>query len=150
MNALKYLIPLWVAIVVYAGLSLFSGAMGFSAYTELQTERDKQLANLETLKQLNQKLEGDVKALLSDSDTIAVYARELGYGSEDERFVRLVGLGQNRRRYQSAGQTVDAEEPGFVSGETIRLIALGSGLGTLGLVLMIQLLRFRREPGKTV
>lgn len=83
MPVFKYLISLWVTIIVYSLLSLFAGARGISAYNQLKKEQDKQKTNLEYLKNINQKLEGKKDALLYDSDTITAYARELGYGAKD-------------------------------------------------------------------
>jgi cell division protein FtsB len=145
MSLLKYLIPLWIATAVYSLLSVFSGTMGISAYDQLITERDREAANLETLRHINRKLEGTLDALLYDSDTLAVYARELGYGSKDERFVRIVGLGIPAPRIVP-GHTLSAVKPPAVSNRTIRIISLASGF--ILLLCMILYDCFRRGPKK--
>jgi cell division protein FtsB len=146
MRVLKYLIALWVAIGVYATFSLLSGAVGISAYDDLRQERDRQLENLESLRQMNLALEGDKDALLYDSDTIITHARELGYGKADERFIRIVGLSGVRKQRFSAGRVVTAQKPEFVPDSAIRLIALSAGLAVLGFLFFVEAMVGRR-PG---
>jgi cell division protein FtsB len=144
MNAVKYLVPIWLSIVIYSALSLFSGATGFSAYDQLLQERDRQKRNLEVLQELNRKLKGDADALLYDSDTIAAYARELGYGTAEERFVRIVGLSSRRKQNHDPGQIISAAKPQFMAESDIRFIAFACGLSLFSCILAVDLLRTRR------
>lgn len=66
--------------------------MGFSAYRQLEAERERQWENMKALGAINEKLENTKNSLLYDRDTITVYARQLGYSKENERLVRIVGL----------------------------------------------------------
>lgn len=141
MRLLKYLFPLWAAILVYSLLSFLYGPAGFSAYEGLEAERDKQLANLEALKNISRELEGDRDALLYDGDSIAVHARELGYGTDDERFVRIVGLSKAVRRQYWAGDAVGAQAPPSMDEKTIRMVSLIVGGVILGFILFVQVLR---------
>ncbi|MDR2742635.1 MAG: septum formation initiator family protein [Treponema sp.] len=144
MKAIKYLIPIWISIVVYSFLSLFSGAAGFSAYNQLLRERDKQKRNMEVLQELNRKLKGDADALIYDSDIIAAYARELGYGKSGEHFVRIVGLPGWRKQNNDPGRIVNAVKPEFLAEPDIRFISLTCGLSILGCMLAFDLLSTRR------
>ncbi|MDR1352256.1 MAG: septum formation initiator family protein [Treponema sp.] len=141
MRLLKYLFPLWAAILVYSLLSFLYGPAGFSAYEGLKAERDKQMANLESLKNITRELEGDRDALLYDRDSIAVQARELGYGTDDERFVRIVGLSKNMRRQYWAGDAMEARPPEAMDEKTIRTVSLITGAVILGFILFVQVLR---------
>jgi cell division protein FtsB len=141
MRSLKYLISLWVALAVYSLLSIFLGPSGLSAYDQLSLERERQRTNMENLQLINRELEGAKDALLYDSDTIAVYARELGYGTENERFVRIVGLGSSKTQQISAGQTALARQPGYMTDQNIHLIALAVGGVTLLCLWIFDLLR---------
>ncbi|MDR1948893.1 MAG: septum formation initiator family protein [Spirochaetaceae bacterium] len=136
MKALKYLISLWVGVLVYSFFSLTAGAMGFSAYDQLRKERNKQQVNLDVLQGINRELEGGKDALLYDSNLIAAHARELGYGREDERFIRIVGLSGAKKQLFTPGQIIFAAKPEYMAEKTICLIALAAGFGTL-LVLFI-------------
>jgi cell division protein FtsB len=128
MRALKYLLALWVSVVVYSGLSLYGGAKGISAYNGLLEEQEKQQANMVTLERINTELENTRNALLYDRDTIRVYARDLGFGEKDEKFVRIVGLGLSRKSQVSPGEIVIAEKPRSMGNKTIRFISIFSAL----------------------
>jgi cell division protein FtsB len=146
MRVIKYLLALWSAIAVYAVVSILAGTMGFSAYNQLETEREKQQSNMETLGLINGELENSKNALLYDRDTIAVHARELGFGEQDEKFVRIVGLGSSRRQRISPGQVVGAVKPIAISDRIIRLISLCAGLVVLVGFLVSDLLTAWAEP----
>jgi cell division protein FtsB len=146
MRALKYIISLWTAAAVYSVFSLFFGTMGFSAQRQLGMERDRQRTNLEELRRINQDLEGAMDALRYDSDTIAVYARELGYGSEQEHFIRIVGLSGAKKQRITAGQMIIPRMPDTVPHNTIRIISLSAGLAVLICLGISELLKSRRFP----
>ncbi|GHV61048.1 hypothetical protein AGMMS49587_04160 [Spirochaetia bacterium] len=145
MRMIKYLIALWTAVAVYAAVSVFAGAVGLSAYEDLKTEREKQLANMETLGLINEELENSKNALLYDRDTITVYARDLGFGERDEKFVRIVGLGGSQRRHTAPGQIVTAVKPVAMSDRLISIIAICAGLAVLVALLISDMLNFRYE-----
>jgi hypothetical protein len=108
-------------------------------------ERDEQKQNLVFLQELNRELEGEAEALLYDSDTITAYARELGYGRTEERFVRIVGLSGKRNQRHDPGQIIKAEKPDFMTEADIRFISLACGLSILGCILAVELMRTRRS-----
>jgi cell division protein FtsB len=141
MPLLRYLFPIWVTILVYSFLAFSHGASGLSAYDGLRAERDKQLANLEALIMTNRELEGNRDALLYDADTIAVHARELGYGTINERFVRIVGLSKSMRRQYQAGDVAGVQTPAAMEEKTIRMISLIAGGVVLGFILFVQVLK---------
>jgi cell division protein FtsB len=146
MKALKYLISLWTAVLVYSVFSLIAGAMGFSAYDQLREERRKQQVNLDNLERIHRELEGSRDALLYDSDLIAAHARELGYGREQERFIRIVGLPGTKKQQLSPGQIIFAARPEYMAEETIRLVSIATGIGML-LILCITELILKRPIG---
>ena len=124
MKALKYFLALWAAIAVYSLSAFFFGAMGLSAYRQLENEQNKQEANIESLAQANRDLGDTVNSLLYDKDTLAVYARQQGYAEREERFIRIVGLGGNQNFRDSAGEIAVAAEPQYVPDRTLRIIAV--------------------------
>jgi cell division protein FtsB len=141
MRALKYLIALWTAIVVYCVFSLLNGAMGISAYTQLLSEREKQWDNMKSLRILNEELENTKNSLLYDRDTITVYARQLGYGREEERFIRIVGLGGIKNPHAEAGQVFQAGAPDFLPDRIVKIIALFAGVTVFILFFVFELIR---------
>jgi cell division protein FtsB len=142
----KYLLPLWVSAAVYAGMSLFAGGQGFLAYDELLAEQKKQEENMETLRRINTELENGKNALLYDHDTIRLYARDLGLGERDEKFARIVGLGQAKKAPPSPGDVVTAEEPRSMSNNTIRIVSLFAALAFFTALLIQDALDMNLGP----
>ncbi|MDR2444551.1 MAG: septum formation initiator family protein [Spirochaetaceae bacterium] len=124
MQILKYFAALWFALMFYAASSLFTGAAGFSAYNQLNTEKEKQLANLRRLQAANEDIRGKKEALIYDNDTISVYARELGYGSGKERFIRIAGLNGKQQNRISAGELFLPVMPDYIDDKTLRIVSL--------------------------
>ncbi len=143
MNVFKCFTAVWVSIIIYSLLSAFFGAASFSAYEVISSERDRLAKNMDDLRAINRDLEGSLTALQYDSDTIAVYARELGYGTRDERFVRIVGLPVTSKKRVTAGQQVLPLIPEPVSDKNIHIISLFAGVFTLVLFFAADLRKKR-------
>ena len=123
MNVLKYLFALWVGVLAYTSLCIIFGATGISAYRQLSQERNKHVENIENIKNINRELEDTLNSLLYDVDTMAVLAREQGYASPSERFIRIVGLGVNQKIRTFAGEPIFTVDPQYVPDKTFRIIA---------------------------
>jgi cell division protein FtsB len=145
MRALKYLIALWTALAVYGLFSALAGARGLSAYQQLVADREKQWANMENLRLINGELENTKNSLLYDRDTIAVYARDLGYGKKDEHFIRIVGLGGMKNPHTSAGQILRSGMPDFISDRTLKITALCAGLAVFILLLIFDIVHPKQD-----
>ena len=143
MKALKYLLPLWAAIAVYSVLSLFYGANGFYAYDQLLAGRDVQWANMNKLGAINSELENARNDLLYDRDAVGAYAQSLGFGRDDEKFVRIVGLGGIKNPYTDTGDIITTQVPGFIPDKTIKLCSLFTGISIVAVMLVFG--RFRRR-----
>ena len=138
MRILKYLIGIWTAVAVYVLFSFFSGPKGLSSYKELLSEREMQWSNVEELRKINEEL-GKVKNnLLYDYDTILVHARQLSYGQEDERFIRIVGLGNYKYTAAVTGKVYFTSKPGFMADRTIKIVSLCAGLLVFAFMFMME------------
>jgi len=142
MKLRKYLFIPWVMLAVYTILSVYNGTAGIVSYRALLAEREKIRENLEKLQLVNQELEGTLTALHSDTETIRVKARELGYGEQNERFVRIVGLPGGRPNNLRPGMIRTAILPAPVSVGAHRVITLCAGLLLFGLFLAADLCLF--------
>jgi cell division protein FtsB len=145
MRFLKYLVAVWVTLALYTVSAFFLGSTGIYSYDQLLAERDKQITNLEALRDINQELEGTLNSLKHDSDTIRIYARELGYGRQDEAFVRIVGLGGAKKQRTTAGQITIPRTPSYIPDRILWFFALCAGIGTLTLISISEFIRERRE-----
>jgi cell division protein FtsB len=146
MNAGKYLLVPWLMLAVYTLLSVFNGAGGIDPYRKLLQEREKVLENLDRLQSINRELEGAMDALLYDPETIRVKARELGYGEEGERFVRIVGLPGARHGEMKPGTIRIAAQPSYASAGVYRFIACCAGLLLLGFFLFWDVRKKEQDP----
>jgi hypothetical protein len=145
MRASKYLLALWTTMAVYTLVSLCAGSMGFPAYGELLAEKEKQNLNIAKLGIINEELENAKNALLYDRDTIAIYARELGFGERNEKFVRIVGFTGNRKPRTSPGEVVIAVKPVFMQDRIIRLISIFAGFTVFAAFLVSDFLEYKTE-----
>ena len=145
MRAVKYLFSIWAGVLIYASLFVMFGAKGVSSQRQLEKEQEKQEANIESLKLINRELENAMNSLLYDKDTLAVYAREQGYATERERFVRIVGLGVNQKNKTSAGRVIVAVEPQYTPDRTLMIIAFCTGASIFICMVIFDVLKFFRE-----
>ena len=145
MKAVKYLFALWAGVLIYASLSFVFGAKGISAYHQLQNEQKKQEANITDLKLINRDLEETVNSLLYDKDTLAVFAREQGYASRQERFIRVVGLGGYQKTKTLTGELIIAAEPQFIVDRTLRIIAFCAAITIFFCLAVFDFMKFLRE-----
>jgi cell division protein FtsB len=146
MKMTKYLFSLWAGVLIYASLFLISGAKGFSAHRQLENEQKKQEANIEYLKSINRELEETMNSLLYDKDTLAVYAREQGYASSRERFIRIVGLGVSQEVKTFPGRVIAVAEPQYIPDMTIIMIAFCSGASIFLCMAVFDILKLFRDP----
>ena len=144
MRFLKYLFAVWISLATYTVSAFFLGSTGMYACEQLVTERNKQRTNIEALRSINQELVGALNSLKYDSDTIRVYARELGYGQRDETFVRIVGLGGAKKQRTTAGQITIPRTPHFLPDRILWFFAFCVGIGALMLTSISEFVKERR------
>ena len=145
MNAVKYLFAIWAGVLIYAVLALSFGSRGISTYRQLQAEQARQEANIESLRLINRELENTMNSLVHDEDTLAVFARELGYATAQERFIRIVGLGGYQQTRTSAGEVIFAALPRYIPNLILRIIAFFTGITILVCMVFFDFMRILRE-----
>ena len=143
MSIFKYLLGLWTAIAVYTFFSFISGSTGLAAYNYLLSEREQQWSNIRELGVIHEELEKTRNNLLYDYDTVLVHARILGYGYDDERFLRIVGLGTQKITPAVAGSVYSVQKPGFLSDRSIKIAALCLGLMVFAFFFMLEFIESR-------
>jgi cell division protein FtsB len=143
MRIFKYLLGVWTAIAVYTIASFFGGPKGLSAYNYLKSEQERQWANIAELGNTNEELEKTKNNLLYANDTILVHARRMGYGYEDERFVRIVGLGNINTTPSETGKIYIAQTPDTISDKNIKIAALCAGLFVFAFLFIFEFFESR-------
>lgn len=135
-------------MLIYGLGSFFNGALGLSAYRHLEDERSRLQKNLEALGLINKELETAKDALLYDRDTLISHAKDMGYGEEDEHFIRIVGLGSTKKQRTNPGQTMIAIPPEFVPDKTLKIVSLCAALTVFICLAIFDLLRFFQEKNE--
>ena len=145
MKVVKYTFAIWAGVLIYALLAVFFGSKGVSSYRQLQGEMRKQEANIESLMIINRELENTTNSLLYDRDALAVFAREQGYATRQERFIRIVGLGGYQKTKTSTGEVVFAAAPQYMPDNTLKIIAFCTGITILLCMAIFDFMRLMRE-----
>jgi len=141
----KYVAGIWIALTVYAVFSFLGGARGVSAYNYLLSERENQWENIRELGLLNEELERTKINLLFDEDTIMVHARQMGFGYEDERFIRIVGRGNKKTVPVLSGSIYTAQNPDYIPDRYIKIAALCVGLLVFVFLLTLEIIEKRSK-----
>jgi cell division protein FtsB len=142
MRFLKYFIALWSAALFYLFASFFVGGVGISAYKQLEGEHAAQLQNLAALQAINTNLAGEKDALENDPDTIAVHARELGYGVGEERFIRIVGRMETPKPQIDPGAVYIAKTPDSVTNKTLLIISIVIFVFMMMSIIVLDILQY--------
>jgi len=145
MRVFKYLFGIWAAIAVYTLFSMFAGPKGLSAYNYLLSEKEQQWSNISELGMINEELERTKNNLLYDHDTLLVHARQMGYGYENERFIRIVGLSNIKPVPAKVGNIYLTQKPDFVADKTIKITALCIGFLLFAFLLMLEVIERRSK-----
>ena len=127
-------------MVVYTFFSFFLGQNGLYARKHLEAERIKLLENQKNLENIQKEFLKTKNTLINDRDALSVYARQLGYGTEDEQFIRIKGLSVAVNTNMSAGQPLYATSSEFISDTTIKIISAFFGLAVLVFFLIRDIL----------
>ena len=145
MKIFKYLAGIWIALAIYTVFSFLGGAKGISAYNYLLSERQQQRENIMELGILNEELERTKNNLLFDEDTILVHAREMGFGEKNDRFIRIVGLGNTKNVPAVSGNIYIAQNPDYIPDRYIKIAALCVGLLVFAFLLTLEIIEKRSK-----
>jgi hypothetical protein len=127
-------------ILVYALFTAFLGQNGVYARKHLEAERQELLKNQKALERAYSGFLDTKDSLTYDRDALSVYARQLGYGRENEAYLRIMGLGIAINAGTPAGQVLYATDPVFVPDTTIKIISALFGVAVLAFFLVSDFL----------
>jgi hypothetical protein len=138
MRIFKYLFGIWTAIAVYTISSFLGGPKGLSAYNLLKSEQERQLTNIMELENINSEFEKTKNNLLYANDTLLVHARRMGYGYENERFIRIVGYENMNIPPSETGKVYIALTPDTISDKNIKLAAVCAGFFVFAFIFIFE------------
>jgi len=131
MRFVQFMLVPWTAVVVYTFFSFFLGQNGLYARKHLEAEKLRLIENQKVLEQTQQDFLKTRENLATDRDMLAVYARQLGYGAENEQFIRIKGLSVAINPPMPVGQVLYSVKPEFVSDSVIKAISVCFALAVL-------------------
>jgi len=131
MRFIQYMFVPWTMVIVYTFFSFFLGQNGLYARKHLEAERIRLMENQKNLEYIHSDFLKIKNNLINDRDTLSVYARQLGYGTKDEQFIRIKGLSVAVNTNMSTGQVLYASTPEFISDTVIKIISAFFGLAVL-------------------
>ena len=123
MRFIKYLIPVWVGVTIYAALAICFGPKGLSAYNQMESEKQKEIMNIDTLININRDLSNTKNIIFEDKNNLYAHAKELGFAAPGERFIRIVGLGSGEKQLSSPGHIVYPAAPEYISESVMQFLA---------------------------
>ena len=145
MRFLRYGFALWTGLAIYLFFILIFGQNGLNMEKQLLEEQARLSENLKTLKLANGDFLNTIDSLKYDQDALAVYMRQLGYGREDEKFVRIMGLTTAADTGISPGQVSYAVSLDYIPDRTIKIIAAVFGLAIFVYFLIADILISRNR-----
>ncbi len=119
----------YITFMLYMTLMLLFGPTGTMAVRELDSYKARLESNIEQLEGINSELNSQLSRLMSDRETIAVLARELGYYGTGEGAINIPGY-QARKNSYVVGSIVYSAESERGSQDYIRLSSLAIGILT--------------------
>ena len=145
MKLIKYLIPLWVGIIIYCALSISIGPKGLFAYNQLDTENERKLKNIEVLTGINEDLANTKDILVNDRSNFHIYARELGFASPGEHFIRIIGLKGIQKPLHAAGTVISPIRPDYIPDIILQIFSFFMGFTMLLSMVVYDFLRYLKE-----
>ena len=123
---LRLALSAYVAFMIHMLLTLVFGPTGIVAVRDLNQYRKRLEYNIGQLSGIHTDLNAQLERLVSDRETIALLARQLGYLGENEGSIRIPGYRAGRNSYV-VGSIVFRSERDTGARGVIRITALGLG-----------------------
>jgi cell division protein FtsB len=123
---LRLALSAYVAFMINMLLTLVFGPTGIVAVRDLNQYRKRLESNIGQLSVIHTNLNAQLERLVSDKETIALLARQLGYFEENEGSIRIPGYRAGRNSYV-IGSIVFRSKRDTGAREVIRIAALGLG-----------------------
>ena len=141
----RILLSGYIGFLVFITLSLFFAQGGLLEARDLSFYKSYLEKNIEDLKEINQDLTQELKALSTSPDTLKLHARDYGYYEKDERVIKVQGAPQGRQYYKlgtllKRNSTPPAPNPAFHL----------TGIGVALTAFVLLTLRHRKQRYKKI
>ncbi len=137
MKTAKYLPSLLVGTLVYVLLSFFWGQNGVWAQRQLEAQKKVISIRTQQIQNINDELNLEKTAIRDDEDVIAAYARKLDYVFDNEKLIKIKGLGVAEPLMYETGKVLKSTPVAYVG----EWFCKGAGL-LVGLLFAFVILLF--------
>ncbi|MEL3913295.1 septum formation initiator family protein [Treponema pedis] len=124
----RVVVPVFITVLSYSILTLFFGAKGIYSKRFMEVQRDALIEHVNSLNKTGFELDGYIKNLTYNPETIAVYAHELGYIYENEGIIKLVNFNSGFGKTFNPGAVLKISKPHFLSDYVCKTIAVSMGI----------------------
>lgn len=124
----RVIVPVFIMVFTYSFLTVFFGAKGIYSKRFIEKQRDALIEHVDSLNKISADLDGYIRNLTYNPETIAVYAHELGYIYEDEGIIKLANFSSNFGKTFNPGAILKTSEPHFLSDYVCKTIAVSMGI----------------------
>lgn len=126
MERFRFLIAVFFGTLFYTLISLVGGEDGLLSMRQLEAQRERLSENTASIEKIHDTLTSEEDALENDPDTIAAYARKLGYvriedpaadggaGESPERLIKVKGLAVKESQVFDTGTVLKHTEPRYI------------------------------------
>ncbi len=105
-RGLAFVAALYAMFMIYSLELYIWGEKGLLAYQQLQNYKERLADNIDSMELVHENLRGEFESLKGDTETIALYARKLGYYRD--------------REYQVIIDQMDLERSHYIVGELVK------------------------------
>ncbi len=141
-KALLLLMPVYLGYLIYSALNLFYGSCGVVAMRDLEEYRETLIKNIAEIEENQEELEGELSALKSSVEKVAVEAREVGYYRVNEGIIEISGYRQSKNFYTVGRLLAPSQKPALKK-PVFRTISIS----VIILSFILLLFHKRRENG---
>ena len=145
MRVVRFIFVPWTIFLVYSFFTAVLGQNGFYAQKHLEAEKVRLAENYRALEMASSDFLKTKESLMHDQDALSVYARQLGYGRQNEEFIRIMGLGVAINNDMSPGQVLYAANPVAIPDRTIKILAILFGVAAFILFLINDFFSYKSD-----
>lgn len=128
MKCTKYLLVLFVGVLVYITASLSVGQNSIKCYRQMEEQKRIVSRQKADIQNINSELNLELTALKNDKAVIAAYARKMDYVADGEKLIKINGLKPYQTELYNTGSVIRHEEPEFVSEKLCKICGLFAAL----------------------
>ena len=124
MKRFRLLAALFAGVFFYSVFSIFAGRDGIWVRNQLNEQKRVLSTHTASIEKTNRELLLEKTALQKDEDVIRAYARKMGYVSEGEKLVKIIGLPVRETHLYDAGSIIKHTDVNYIDESVCKMLGL--------------------------